>query len=753
VDLRRALVVAAILVAATNVVFADTHLARVCYEVTAGVAILVIWRAQRRAGGGRRVWLPLAVGLTCWYAGDLLWDSYAFFGRERPAVSIADVWYLAGYPALAAGIGRIVACRAPGQHREGLLDGLAFAAAAAVASWHFLILPNTEGASVVQAVVGGAYPMGDLLLLAAASWLVLTPGRRGTPTAMVVSFLVVTLVADVAYTVIPLHRPGASLAPFDAVYLLSYVMLAFAATHPDADELTEAAPPSSHRMHPARVVLLGVALVTAPLVAILSTKGSSVGGRVLLVCASVACVSLVLARFTIAVRQREAAHEELARRASRDELTGLFNRSVLMDRAARTLEHARRTGRLVGVLYIDIDRFKAVNDTWGHEVGDAVLRETARRLRAAVRDADTIARVGGDEFVVVLHEVAGLAEVEAAAERIRELLAAPVEIGTVTATLSASVGLTIGPGSSEVERLLRDADVAMYRAKQRGRNRTERYDEALHGLLARRAEIEAGLRRAVAADELCVHFQPVVGAIDGTVHGFEALIRWRRPGVGVVDAGSFIDIAEESGLVVPIGKWVLDAACRQVARWNAETPHLPPLWVAVNVSPRQFAAGDFAESVERALVVADVRPEHLVLEITESMLVDDVDHTTRQLERLGALGVRIAVDDFGTGYSALAYLRQFPIDIVKLDRHFLQEIDAVAARSTMVGAVIELAHALGHEVVAEGVEEAHQADVLAQMGCDFAQGFHFAEALAPEDLRTVVATRSTRPAVEVPARA
>lgn len=752
-DLRRALVAASIAVAATNVVFADTHLARVLYEVTAGVAILVLWRAPRRAGGDRRAWQLLALGLACWYAGDLFWDSYAFLGRERPAVSIADVWYLAGYPALAAGIGRMVACRAPGEHREGLLDGLAFAAAAVVASWQFLIVPNTEGASLGQAVVWGAYPIGDLLLLAAASWLVLTPGRRGTPTAMVVAFLVVTLVADVAYMVIPLHWPGASLAPFDAVYLLSYVTLALAATHPDADELTEAAPPSSHRMHPARVVLLGVALVTAPFMAVVSTKGESVGGEALLVVASVACAAIVLARFTIAVRQREAAHEELARRASRDELTGLHNRPVLMDRAARTLDHARSTGRMVGVLYVDIDRFKAVNDTWGHDVGDAVLRETARRLRAAVRDADTIARVGGDEFVVVLQDVSGVAEVEAAAERIRELLAAPLEVGNVTATLSASVGVTIGPGASEVERLLRDADVAMYRAKQRGRNRTERYDEALHELLARRAEIEAGLRRAIAADELRVHYQPIVDVSNGTVHGFEALMRWQRPGVGMVEAGSFIDIAEESGLVVPMGKWVLDAACRQLARWNAEAPRLVPLWVAVNVSPRQFAAGDFADGVERALMGAGTRPEHLVLEITESMLVHDFEHTTSQLERLRALGVRIAVDDFGTGYSALAYLRQFPIDIVKLDRHFLAEIDTVAARDTMVGAVIQLAHTLGHVVVAEGVEERHQADALAQMDCDFAQGFHFAEALAPEYLRTVVVTRSTRPEVGLAALA
>lgn len=735
-----------------NVVAPDSWPAWGSYHLVAAVAVAVVLRAAARDDRDRRAWHLLGAGLACWYAGDLFWDAYEVLGRARPDVSVADAAYLAGYPLLGAAIGRMAALRAPGQHREGMLDGVALAAAAVVATWHFLVAPSVEGAGVAQALVWGAYPVGDLVLLAAASWLVLGPGRRGAPTVLVTAFLVTTLAADVAYLAIPVHWPEMSLAPLDAAYLASYVALAAAAAHPRADELTAVASAlRPRRLHPARIVVLGVALVAAPLTAAFIAAGTGTAARALVASTSVLCAGLVLARFSIVVRQCEAAHELLARRASHDELTGLHNRPALLEDAAAALDGARRGGGLVGVLYVDIDRFKAVNDTWGHEAGDEVLREAARRLREVVRPGDTIARVGGDEFVVILREVSAPEDVEAVAVRIRNALAKPVTTRDAVVTLSASVGMTMGSGVDDVERLLRDADVAMYRAKQRGRNRVERYEEGLHELLARRAHVEAGLRAALANDELLVHYQPVVEARTGIVRGLEALLRWRVPGEGVAAAGAFMDVAEDTGLIVPMGRRVLEVACRDLAGWDAGSVHREPLWVSVNVSPRQFAAGDFAATVERTLAATGARPEQLVLEITESVLVSDVERTREQLARLVGLGVRVAVDDFGTGYSALAYLRQFPIDIVKLDRQFVREIGVTPERATVAGAVIQLAHTLGHEVVAEGVEERHQVDALVRMGCDYLQGHHYAAALPPDELRGVVVTRRTSPPPALPA--
>ncbi|GIU85994.1 MAG: hypothetical protein KatS3mg009_0509 [Acidimicrobiia bacterium] len=733
-----------------NVVDPDSWLAWGSYHAVAAAAVAVVLRAAGRGGRDRRAWQLLGAGLACWYAGDLFWDAYEVLGRARPDVSVADAAYLAGYPLLGAAIGRMVALRAPGQHREGILDGAAFAAAAVVATWHFLVAPSVEGAGLAQALVWGAYPVADLVLLAAAGWLLLSPGRRGAPTLLVSAFLVTTLAADIAYLAIPVHWPDVSLVPLDAAYLASYVALAIAAAHPHADELTATSALRPQRLHPARIVVLGVALVAAPLTAAFTAAGSGTPTRALVASTSVLCAGLVLARFSIAVRQCEAAHELLARRASRDELTGLHNRPSLLEDAAAALENARRGGGPVGVLYVDIDRFKSVNDTWGHEAGDEVLREAARRLREVVRPGDTIARVGGDEFVVVLREVSAPEDVEAVAVRIRNALAKPVTTRDAVVTLSASVGMTMGSGVDDVERLLRDADVAMYRAKQRGRNRVERYEEGLHELLARRAHVEAGLRGALANDELRVYYQPVVDARTGIVRGVEALLRWRVPGEGVVAAGAFMDVAEDTGLIVPMGRRVLEAACRDAAGWDAGSVHPEALWVAVNVSPRQFAAGDFAATVERTLAATGARPEQLVLEITESVLVSDVERTREQLARLVGLGVRVAVDDFGTGYSALAYLRQFPIEIVKLDRQFVREIGVTPERATMAGAVIQLAHTLGHEVVAEGVEERHQVDALVRMGCDYLQGHHYAPALPPEDLRGVVVDAADHPAAGAP---
>jgi len=736
-------------VVAIGLALPDTDAARAAYDVTIVATAVATWIGARRATNDLRAWSFVAAGVTCWAVGDLIWDAYGYLSAQRPDVSAADGFYLAGYPLLALGIVRMVRLRAPGRYREGLLDGMAFATAATIATWQFLVVPSTRETSMAQAIVWGAYPLADVLLLAGFSWLVLSPGRRTLPTHLFLAFLVGTVALDFAYVGAPIVDPEFQTAYLDAGFPVTYVLLAFAALHPSSFELTEHGPAASTRMHPARFLLLGAALLTAPSITIATVAAWSLPARSFLFAASMLLAATVLWRFLIAVREREAAQDELAHRATHDDLTGLHNRPLLLERLQETLARARRLGLSVGLLYIDLDRFKPVNDRYGHSAGDEVLVEVAHRLRAITRPQDVVARLGGDEFVVVCADVLDVVDVQLVANRVVEELSHPIEITNGSVTVSASVGITVAASGAAPEEMLQDADTAMYLAKQRGRGRHEQYDPSLRALSARRAQLEAGLRGALDDEQFTVHYQPIIDIFTDEVAGFEALLRWEHPHQGLVEAGAFMDIAEETGLIVPIGEWVLGQACRKVARWNADATD--GVWISVNVSPRQFAREDFAATVERMLASSGAEPARLMLEITEAVLVRDLDYAVRQLRAIADLGVRIAVDDFGTGYSALAYLRQFPINVVKIDRQFARDLGTNAPSSTLVAAIVQLAHVLGHSVVAEGVEEPFQAAALRATGCDFVQGFLYAAALHPDDAAEVARTRRL-PARDAPVR-
>jgi diguanylate cyclase (GGDEF)-like protein len=718
-------------VAATGTLAPGSTAAVVVYDVAAVCVAAVVWRGASRPARDRRTWLLLAGGMTAWCAGDLTWDAYTLLGAERPAVSWADVSYLLGYPLFALGIARLVRLRAPAQYRETLLDGTALAIAAAAAAYEYLVVPTTRHAGALESVVWGAYPLADVLLLAGAAWLLLSPGQRTRSVELLAAFLGANLVLDLAYAALPLAVPTFDLAFVDPFYPASYGLLALAVVHPSAHDVTN---PSTavHRVHPARMAFLGCALVSTPVLSLgIATPGGQVN-RVLLVAIAVALAATVMVRFLIAVRERESAQAELAHRAAHDPLTGLCSRPLLVERLGDALDRCRRRGTTLGVLYVDLDRFKPVNDTWGHTYGDAVLVAVAERLRAAVRPTDLVARVGGDEFVVVCEEVAGTTDAEQVAQRIIDVVAQPVDTGERTVMIAASVGIALDDGNAgQPEELVQDADAAMYLAKQRGRRRYEHYDRRLRELLDRRADVEAGLRLALDRRELELRYQPIFDVEDEQVVGFEALLRWRRPGHDVLAPGEFVGIAEETGLIVPIGAWVLEEACRTLAQWNAR--RAAPLWVSVNVSPRQLADPSFAATVGEVLERTGVEPERLVLEITESVLVHDVEGAVPQLDAIHAAGTRIAVDDFGTGYSALAYLRQLPIDILKIDRQFMRELGTLAPASTLVAAVVNLARVLGHAVVAEGVETPAQRQALRLLGCELAQGFDYAPPLTRGD--------------------
>jgi diguanylate cyclase (GGDEF)-like protein/PAS domain S-box-containing protein len=432
------------------------------------------------------------------------------------------------------------------------------------------------------------------------------------------------------------------------------------------------------------------------------------------------------------ISERKQAEAALRHQALHDQLTGLPNRTLLVDRLAQALARADRAGtdcRGPALLYVDLDRFKAVNDSLGHDAGDQLLVAVARRLQDGVRPTDTVARLAGDEFVVLCDGVSDARGAVAAAERLQGALAQPIRLDTDLVHVTASIGIALADRTTNSpEALLQAADVSMYRAKQNGRARFEIFDDGMRTQTLNRLRTEGHLAQAIEHDELRLYYQPIISTDDGGVVGVEALVRWHHPERGLLLPADFLGVAEESGLIVPIGAWVLTEACRQARRWETELKMDTPLEMAVNLSGRQLAQSDFATVAAAIVADAEIDPTRvqLCLEITESLLMRDPEATAGTLKALKASGMRLAIDDFGTGYSSLAYLKWFPVDTVKIDRSFIAGLDSDTADRAIVGAIVDLAHALGMTVVAEGVETPGQLDRLRSLGCDQAQGFLFA---------------------------
>ena len=423
---------------------------------------------------------------------------------------------------------------------------------------------------------------------------------------------------------------------------------------------------------------------------------------------------------------------ELAYQGLHDALTGLPNRVTLTDRLNQARARLRRHGGMFAVLFIDLDRFKPVNDLLGHGVGDQLLTQAGQRIQAAVREVDTVARLGGDEFVVLLEDATAVRHVTVVAERILATLRTPFRLGEEEVRVNASIGITSCTApDEEAETIIANADAAMYRAKQQGRGRFALFDETMQQWITNQRELEAALRQAIPNNELALHYQPIVDAETGTIDGFEALLRWNRPGTGLVPPDVFIPIAESTDMIIDIGRWVLGAACVQAATWGRRWPD-KAYGVAVNISGRQLAHGDLVEVVASALAYSSLEPSRLTLEITETVLIADPIAMNETLRRLRNLGVNIALDDFGTGYSSLTYLRSLPINVVKIDKSFVGALGTEREDGAIVAAVVGLARNLEITVIAEGVETPAQLAVLMQLRCPYLQGYLFARPM-PDD--------------------
>jgi diguanylate cyclase (GGDEF)-like protein len=438
------------------------------------------------------------------------------------------------------------------------------------------------------------------------------------------------------------------------------------------------------------------------------------------------------------VTHQRLAEEQVLKLARYDGLTGLPNRSMFMDELQRTLARARRHGGHFALFFIDLDRFKNINDSLGHGAGDQLLKVMAARLRALLRDSDLVARLGGDEFVVLLDATVDATALAHVARKALAAIGEPVPIESRSYQVTGSIGISLYPDDGEdAATLLKNADAAMYLAKDRGKNNYQFYTAQLAAHSAQQFALEADLRAALPRGELVLHFQPKVRVDSGALIGMEALLRWMHPQRGLLPPGAFITLAEDSGLILPIGQWVLHAACRQMGAWRDAGLRVPRC--AVNLSARQLVTDTLVDDVARALADHRLEADALEVEITESVLMADPERANRILQALHGMGVHVSIDDFGTGYSSLAYLKRFPAQTVKIDRSFVSGLPDDRDDAAITQAVIAMAHSLGLEVVAEGVETKAQLDFLLRLGCDQAQGYFISRPVPADQLQRMLA--------------
>ncbi len=663
-----------------------------------GIACLV-----RAALGGpqRPAALLLGLGMLSFAAGNVVYVAAIRLEIEPPVPSPADIGYLAFYPLACAGA-LVIMRRGRALSGTAWLDGLlgAIGAATALAALLNPVLSGLSGAAD-ELIVAGAYPVGDLLLIAmlAGSLAIQGPRDRGTLTWLAVGLLCFTT-ADVVYALRVTDSTYAIGTPLDALWSIGMTVMALALWRP-------VKPPRARRD--------SAAVLAVPLVSTAARSASCCGRPAavpaLTVGLAVATLALAAARTAVAFHQlRRLA--DARRQARTDELTGLANRRALH-------EHA---GREIGaLLLVDLDGFKEINDALGHEAGDALLREVALRLTSRAGPADLIARLGGDEFAIVL---ASDADTNLVAERLRERIGEPLEVGGITLRISASIGIAEG---SDLAALLRHADLAMYEAKRR-RSGTERFATALERDSRQRLQTSQDLDRAFERGEFVLHYQPKCDASSGAPIAVEALVRWQHPTRGLLFPDAFLGLIEQRGFTTRLTDTVLALAVAQARAWDVELP------IAVNLTATDLLDDGLPARIDRLLAAHGLPAYALELEITEGLLLTDPAGATRTLADLRALGIAIAVDDYGTGYSSLAYLRDLPVDQLKIDRSFVTDLLAHPRNAAIVRSTIDLAHSLELGVVAEGVEDAATLEALREMGCEWVQGYHFTKPLPADAL-------------------
>jgi diguanylate cyclase len=696
-------------------------------------ALLAVRAGARLRGRARLAWVLCGLSGALWACGQATWALYDFVLHAAPPLpGPPDLFYAPALPLLALGVLALPAApRARLSRLWLLLDAVLVTGALVTVSWVLVMRPlwHADAAALSQAFAL-YYPLGDVVVGALAV-LTMLRAREGGSRAqwLLLGAVGALLVSDLAFGVMSLDGSYATGALVDVGWWGAYLLVGLAARAYRPGVVPPADRPAS------RLVLVLPNLLVLPMLVAL-WWGFAVGrlDRVVLTVAVSAVCALVVrqwlvnwehARLAAEVTRRETHYRHLAHH---DDLTGLANRARL--RAA--LEDALASGVPPALVVLDLDGFKNVNDSLGHQAGDAVLVAVSRRLERVVRGDDTVARLGGDEFAVL---PGSGADAEVLAERLREAASGTYLVQGTEVTLGASAGVAAGGSAAGPDEILRNADLALYRAKRAGRGRVARYEPRLHAEAVARVRVEAALRRSLDDGGFRLHYQPVLDLATHRPVGAEALLRWDRPGHGLVGPRDFLRVAEESGLVLPLGEWVVREGCRYAAAWHAQGLSLT---TGVNLSARQIHESDLVATVARALADTGAPPDRFVLEVTENVLLDDLDHAVGVLRGLRDLGVHVALDDFGTGYSSLSYLSRLPVDILKIDRSFVADVLRSDHHRVLVDTVVTLGHKLGLDVVAEGVESARQADVLRATGVAYAQGYHFSPPVPADRLPEVV---------------
>jgi diguanylate cyclase (GGDEF)-like protein len=706
-------------------------------------AIVAAVGASRRCADQPRLrsaWRLLALASASYLAGGIVFTLYELAG-SRPYPSVADGLYLSFYPLMLWALLRFPAGRRDLGERIRLFLDLAVVAIGGSAVVVYVVLGPTivqSGADPLQTAFSIAYPVGDMVLLVGLATVLLrrTAGSSARALQLMTVGLLLYVAADLVYGYLTLHSTYHGGDPVDSLWMVAIALFAVAGAAQSAPEQATEVVSFAPRRRTSWAPYVAVAVSFGLL--IVSQRHAPLLPDLTLVIAAVVLATLVSARQLLAQRDLVLTQGRLSHQSMHDALTGLPNRALLIDRAEQMLARARRAGHPVAALYVDIDCFKQINDSFGHAAGDTALRVVAERLGQVLRDSDTVGRIGGDEFVVLLPDLAFDAGPELVAERICEVLGQPIELPGIKerrVTVTASIGIALGERDS-ADDLFRDADFALYEAKGAGKNRWIVFESRMQTAAQDRVELEMDLKDALDADQFYLLYQPTLDLKSEVITGFEALIRWRHPVRGIVAPDAFIPLAEHTGLIVPIGRWVLETACEQAAAWRRRGCELG---MSINVSARQLDQPGFLQEVIDVLAVTEIDPASLTIEITETVLMRDPEAATHRLAALKAIGVRVAIDDFGTGYSSLAYLRQFPVDALKIDRSFISAIATSSESKALIHTLVQLGKALGLETVGEGIEERAQLRQLQREECDSGQGFFFARPLAVEAVEDLLA--------------
>ena len=731
----------------------------VAAAIAAGACILV---AERRTPHLRRAWRWIGASALCWAVGEAIWTWYDLVVDpvvgQVPFPSAADVFFLLALPL--AVIGVLLFPNAPREQvsrARSILDGVIVAGSLLFVSWTTTlgtVYRNGTGSVLAQSV-GLAYPIGDVVIATVALIVIARgSGARRTALGLIVAGLLCLTISDSSFAYLTEVGTFGFGNAVDTGWVAGYLLIALAALWPE-----DLAPDESPlRRGPSRwQVALPYAFLGLAVVAAVVKRSTAGPFDQFLLIDGLVLISAVFARqvLMIAENQRlnrdlegaiatlESHEQELVHSAFHDPLTGLANRVLFADRVTHALAGSERSAAPVAVLLCDLDSFKDVNDTLGHSTGDEVLVAVATRLASCVRPSDTVARIGGDEFSILLDEAHDPAEIAAVAQRVCAAMRLPFSVDDRDFVVHASVGIAVGHGATTApETMLRDADIALYAVKRAGGDDYTFFDDRIGDAHIDRLGLQAELAAAVPHGQLLLEYQPIVDLRTARPVGMEALLRWRHPRLGVLAPSHFLDLAESSGVIISAGMWTLERALRDLAGLRAAasdegSPAGPAgeadLFMSVNVSARQLAAGNLPEAIERSLAASAAPPSSLRLELTEGTLIEQVDGAIHLLGALKALGVGLDIDDFGTGYSSLAYLQRLPIDRVKIDRMFIEGLGQDRRNDVIVESIVTLAHALGLESVAEGVETAHQADLLRSLGCDFAQGYFIARPMGADE--------------------